>query len=221
MIFVDFNFLFRISFLPYLAKSFEEIFKLINYPQEDIRSAAIETIQQFCITLADVKTPEGKQDLYKALQMFIPKCAELIRFDEEQNIVTHATNAFSNLLESVKEDVLIGEGHREAIMNCVIDLLTQKTNCQDTDIGAAETGEDEAESEQTELLLECAGDVIPKFGNALTPDDFVLYFPNILQLMTVRTVSDFKLYVFSVNSYVNNFRKNLAVLVKDHLHMAP
>lgn len=174
--------------MPYLSKSFEEIFKLINYPQEDIRSAAIDAIQQFCITLSEVKTPEGKNDLHKALQMFIPKCAELIRYDEEANIVTHATNAFSNLLESLKEDVLIGEGHKEAIMNCVIDLLTQKTICQDTDVGSDCTSEDEAESEQTELLLECAGEVIPKFGNALTPDDFVLYFPNILQLLTIRTV---------------------------------
>lgn len=177
--------------MPYLAKSFEEIFKLINYPQEDIKSAAIDAVQQFCVTLAEVKTPEGKQDLHKALQMFVPKCAELISFDEEQNIVTLCTNAFGNLLESVKGDVLIGDGHKEAIMNCIISLLTQRTVCQDTDMGAGEGGaEDEAESETTELLLECAGDVIPKFGNALTPDEFVQYFPNILHLLTIRTVSN-------------------------------
>lgn len=192
--------------MPYLSKSFEEIFKLINYPQEDIRSAAIDAIQQFCITLSEVKTPEGKNDLHKALQMFIPKCAELIRYDEEQNIVTHATNAFSNLLETVKDDVLIGEGHKEAIMNCVIDLLTQKTICQDTDMGGNDgTGDDEAESEQTELLLECAGDVIPKFGNALRPDDFVLYFPNILHLLTIRTVSLLRILLFLRCAILNDF----------------
>jgi hypothetical protein len=61
--------------------------------------------------------------------------------------------------------------------------------CQDTDLDAAtETNDDDAEAEHDELLLESAGDVIPKFAAAITPDDFVLYFPNILQLMTQRTV---------------------------------
>ncbi|GJQ87137.1 hypothetical protein Trydic_g23982 [Trypoxylus dichotomus] len=177
-----------ISFLPFLQLSFEEIFKLVNYPQEDIRAASIVALEQFCITLAEDTTQEGKIKLYKALQMFVPKCAEIIRCDEEQNIVIQATNSFTSILEEIKSDVFVGEGHKEAIMNCVIDLLTQKTTCQDTDTGGmGDTGEDEPESEQTELLLECAGDVIPKFGNAMTPDEFVLYFPNILQLLTIRT----------------------------------
>lgn len=63
--------------------------------------------------------------------------------------------------------------------------------CQDTDLGAAgDNAEEDDEAEQDELLLECAGDVIPKFGNAITPDDFILYFPNILQLLMIRTVRD-------------------------------
>lgn len=62
--------------------------------------------------------------------------------------------------------------------------------CQDTDLDAAnESNDEETEAEQDELLLESAGDVIPKFAAAITPDDFALYFPNILTLMTQRTVS--------------------------------
>lgn len=176
------------AFLPFLEKSFEEIYKLIRYPQEDIRCAAILALEQFCLTLHQIQTPEGKQALYKALQMFIPKCAEIVRSDEEQNIVTQATNSFSRLLEQLKGDVFVGEGHREAIMNCVIDLLTEKTACQDTDIGASgEPGEEETESEQSELLLECAGDVIPKFAAAMSSEEFSLYFNNVLQLLTLRT----------------------------------
>ncbi|XP_022906239.1 importin-4-like [Onthophagus taurus] len=175
-------------FLPYLEKSFEEIFKLLDYPQEDIRSSAIAALEQFCITLHEQQTPEGKQALYKALQMFIPKCAQIIKFEEEQNIVIQATNAYSNMLESIKGDMFVGEGHREAIMNCVIDLLTKKTTCQDNDNNdSGDTVDDDEESEQTELLLECAGDIIPKYGNALTPDEFVLYFQNVLNLLSIRT----------------------------------
>lgn len=58
--------------------------------------------------------------------MFIPKCAELIRTDEERSVVTVCLDAYSSLLEELKGDVLVGEGHREAIMNCVIDVLTLK-----------------------------------------------------------------------------------------------
>lgn len=70
--------------------------------------------------------PESKAALQKALQMFVPKCAELIRTDEERSVVMNALDAYANLLDEIKSDVLIGEGHREAIMNCVIDVLTLK-----------------------------------------------------------------------------------------------
>lgn len=76
--------------------------------------------------------------------------------------------------------------------------------CQDTDLGggAGDSNDDDAEAEQDELLLESAGDVIPKFGAALTPDDFVMYFPNVLKLMSNRTVThepyDECLYLMSI-----------------------
>ncbi|KAJ8957095.1 hypothetical protein NQ318_007310 [Aromia moschata] len=175
------------AFLPYIEKSFEEIFKLINYPQEDIRKASVEALLQFCIALYKVSSPEAKQALYKALQMFVPKCAELIRIDEERSVVMVCLDAYATLLEEIKGEVFVGEGHREAIMNCVIDVLTLKTMCQDTDLGLSESTDEDVEAEQDELLLESAGDVLPKFAASITPDDFILYFPNILQLMSTRT----------------------------------
>lgn len=115
----------RTAFLPYIEKSFKEIFKLINYPQDDIRKVSVEALLQFCITLHKYNY-EDKKLLYNFLQMFIPKCAELIRTDEERSVVTVCLDAYSALLEELKGDVLFGEGHKEAIMNCVIDVLTLK-----------------------------------------------------------------------------------------------
>ncbi|XP_049818951.1 importin-4-like isoform X2 [Aethina tumida] len=180
------------AFLPYIEKSFEEIFKLINYPQDDIRKASVEALLQFCISVHKLGTAETKHFLHKSLQMFVPKCAELIRVDEERGVVMVCLDAYSALLAEVKGEVFASEGHREAIMNCVIDVLTLKTMCQDTDLGggAGDSNDDDAEAEQDELLLESAGDVIPKFGAALTPDDFVMYFPNVLKLMSNRTKQD-------------------------------
>ncbi|KAB0797014.1 hypothetical protein PPYR_11075 [Photinus pyralis] len=174
-------------FLPFLDKSFQEVFKLLNFPQDDMRKAAVDTLQEFCIMLNKVNTDEGKQGLHQALQMFIPKCAEIIRFDEERQVVMCALDAYANLLAELKGVVLTGDGHREAIMNCVIDVLNLKTACQDADVETGDGGEEETEAEQDELLLEYAGDVIPKFGRAIKPDDFMLYFPNILTLVGSRT----------------------------------
>lgn len=99
---------------------------MINYPQEDIRKASIQALLQFCVGLHKVNDANAKMALQKALQMFIPKCAELIRTDEERNVVMNALDAYATLLEEIKGDVFVGEGHREAIMNCVIDVLTLK-----------------------------------------------------------------------------------------------
>lgn len=114
--------------MPYIEKSFEEVFKLINYPQDDIRKASVEALLQFIIALNKIRTPEVKQALYKALQMFIPKCAELIRTDEERSVVMVCLDAYSSLLSEIKSETFVGEGHREAIMNCVIDVLTLKVS---------------------------------------------------------------------------------------------
>ncbi|XP_066250026.1 importin-4-like [Euwallacea similis] len=178
------------AFLPYIEQSFDEIFKLVNYPQDDIRRASVEALQQFCISLYKVNTSESKQVLYKALQMFVPKCSELIRTDEERSVVMNCLDAYAVLLDEIKGEVFVGDGHREAIMNCVVDVLTMKTMCQDTDLGQgqSEANDDDTEAEQDELLLESAGDVIPKYAAAISPDDFACYFPNILKLLSGKTV---------------------------------
>lgn len=64
--------------------------------------------------------------LSKALSMLIPKCAELIHTDEERTVVMTALDAYSELLKEVKGAVLEGEGHRDAIINCVKDVMSCK-----------------------------------------------------------------------------------------------
>ncbi|XP_046413500.1 importin-4-like isoform X1 [Neodiprion fabricii] len=170
------------AYLPYLERSFEEIFKLINYPQEDIRKAAIEALLQFCISFSKINTNEGKVATQKALSVFVPKLAELIRLDEECIIAIAALDAYSELLKELKSDVLIQDGHKDAIINCITEVMTGKTECQDQD----ETDGDETEAEQDELLIECAGDVLPSFGKAMKPEDFLLYFQALLPLFLAK-----------------------------------
>ena len=64
--------------------------------------------------------------LSSALKMFIPKCAELIRTDEERTVVMSALDAYTELLRELKGRVFEGEGHRDAIINCIKDVMTFK-----------------------------------------------------------------------------------------------
>ncbi|XP_053972274.1 importin-4-like [Hylaeus volcanicus] len=170
------------AFLPYLQKSFEETFKLINYPQEDIRKAAIDGLLQFCINFSKINTNEGKEALLKALSVYVPKLSELIRLDDERTVAISGLDAYSELLKEVKTDVLVGEGHKDAIMNSVRDVMSGKTACQDED----DAEEMETEAEQDELLIECAGDVLSNFGKIIAPEDFALYFRVVLPMLLAR-----------------------------------
>ncbi|XP_076749367.1 importin-4 [Xylocopa sonorina] len=170
------------AFLPYLEKSFVETFKLINYPQEDIRKASIDALLQFCINFSKINTNEGKEALLRALSVFIPKLSELIRLGVERTVAISGLDAYTELLKEIKSDVLIGEGHKEAIINSVTDVMLGSTACQDQ-----EEAEDlDTEAEQDELLIECAGDVLSNFGKVIPPEDFELHFLTILPMLLGR-----------------------------------
>ncbi|XP_049829697.1 importin-4-like [Schistocerca gregaria] len=175
------------AFLPHLEGCFEEVYKLLNYPQDDIRKAAIETLSQFCINFSKIDTPAGKAALMKALSMFVPKCAELIRMDEEREVVTTALEAYTELLKEVKHPVLEGEGHKDAIINCIQDVMTFKTECQDKDDDDTNIADDEPDAEQDELLLECAGDVLPALAKAMDQETFAQYYGMLMPLFLKNT----------------------------------
>ena len=40
------------AFLPHLEKCFDETYKLLIHPQEDIRKAAVDALAQFCVALS-------------------------------------------------------------------------------------------------------------------------------------------------------------------------
>ncbi|KAI4495616.1 hypothetical protein M0802_008451 [Mischocyttarus mexicanus] len=171
------------AFLPYLEKSFEEVYKLINYPQEDIRKAAIEALLQFCINFSKINSNEGRQSMFKALSVFIPKLSELIRLDDERTVAMSGLDAYSEMLKEIKSDVFIGEGHKYAIMNCITEVMSGKTKCQDQ-----EEGEDvEIEAEQDELLVECAGDLLTNLKKVISSEDFAIYFLIVLPMLLERS----------------------------------
>ncbi|XP_011501436.1 PREDICTED: importin-4-like [Ceratosolen solmsi marchali] len=179
------------AFIPYLERSFEEVFKLINYPLEDIRKATVDALMQFCINFSKIETHEGKQATQKALTVFMPKLSELIRLDEERSVVMQALDACSELLEQLKSNMLVGTGHKEAIMNCITDVMLGRTECQDPDGLGTEGDGDEGEAEHDELLFECAGQLLTNLGKVISSEDFALYLQTIFPILIKRLRNNF------------------------------
>ncbi|XP_075230407.1 importin-4-like [Lycorma delicatula] len=162
------------AFLPYLEKSFDEVLKLLTYPQDDIRKAAVGAVTQFIINFSKIETDEGKQALHKAMENLIPKCAEMVRMDGDREVVMTALNSFKDLLKQVGAPTIAAKGHTDLILNSVIDIMTHRTECQD------KGEDDEPEAEQDEVLVESAGEIVPHLGKALGPVEFSQHYTQLL-----------------------------------------
>ena len=175
------------SFVQYLDKCADEVYKMMNYPNEEVRQAAVGTMAQFAITLARSSVPEARAGFEKWIQVVVPKLSEIIRSDEERSVAMASLEAYAELLREAGPAVLQAQGHLEAIMNCVKEVMTKKTVCQD--IADEEDSGDEGEAEHDEMLIEYAGEIVPNLGKALGHAEFAQHFPQLLPLFANKSVS--------------------------------
>lgn len=167
------------AFVPYVQPCYEAIYKLLDHPQEDIRKVSIEALTQFVLTLHKNNDAASVQN---ATVILIPKLAEIIKSDEECPVVMTALDSYGQLLKEMKQMAVSTEELKTTIFACIQDVLNSKVACQFNEPqGGAD--EEQEESEYDEALIEIAGDVLPKLGEALTPDEFALYFGRICPLL--------------------------------------
>lgn len=57
--------------------------------------------------------------------MVVPKCAELVKTDEEINVVIGVLDSISEMVKEIKKPIMEG-GHKAVILNCIKDVLTYK-----------------------------------------------------------------------------------------------
>lgn len=157
------------AFAPFIQTAFEEIYKLINYPNEDIRKASIDALKQFVISLHELGNVEG---VNQTILILIPKLSEIIRTDEERTVVMSALDGYSDIMEKVGAAAIQADGQKDAIFGCIVDVLNGKVACQFDE----PVDEEQEESEYDEAIIESAGDILPKFGRALPPAEFAVYF---------------------------------------------
>ena len=64
--------------------------------------------------------------LQQALSVFVPKMHELVRTDEEAVVVMSALDGYAEVLKAVGPPVLQGEGHLDAVLSSVRDVMAYK-----------------------------------------------------------------------------------------------
>lgn len=167
------------AFTPYLTTSFENVYKVIEHPQETIRKASIEAICAFVIALHKLGDAEGVK---RACSIVMPKFAHIMRTDEEQSVVIHLLEYVGEVFEVVKGPSVPTQEIAELIFTGIKDLLNNKMACQFNEPNSG-VGDDEDpdESESDELLMENAGNLLPQFGKALTPEIYSMYFGRLYQ----------------------------------------
>lgn len=170
------------AFAPYIQLSFEEIYKHVNFPNEDIRTSAIDALRQFVLSMHKLNDPGVTQAMITAL---IPKLSEIIRTDDERQVVMRALEAFNDLLKNIGKDFVRADGQKDAIFGCITDVLHGKVQCQYDE----PVEEEQEESEYDEAIIQSAGDVLPRFGLALTPLEFSHYFSQIFPYFIHKIVS--------------------------------
>uniref|UniRef100_A0A182MKQ1 Importin N-terminal domain-containing protein n=1 Tax=Anopheles culicifacies TaxID=139723 RepID=A0A182MKQ1_9DIPT len=157
------------AFAPFIQTAFEEIYKLLNHPNEDIRKASIDAVKQFVVALHQLGNMEG---VHQTILILVPKLSEIIRTDEERTVVMSALDGFSDILQEVGAATFQADGQKDAVFNCIVDVLNGKVACQFDE----PVDEEQEESEYDEAILESAGDILPKFGRALPAEEFAVYF---------------------------------------------
>lgn len=93
-----------------------------------------------------------------------------------------ALDGFGEILSKLKSDTFQVDLHRDAIFGCILDVLNGKVACQFDEPGE----EDVEDSEYDEAIIETAGDILPRFGNSITSQEFALYFGRVVQFLVTK-----------------------------------
>lgn len=185
------------AFAPYLQSSFENVYKVIEHPQEVIRKAAIEALCVFITALQKLGDTDGVK---RACIIVMPKFIQIMRTDEEQSVVIHLLDTVGDLFTEVRELAVPSQEIADQIFAAIKDLLHNKMTCQFNEQSGGGDEEDFENSEFDEMLIENAGNLLPQFGKALAPEVFSMYFGRI--------------YHFYLNKLVG--RLNFCVLRSKH-----
>ncbi|XP_077480312.1 importin-4 isoform X2 [Stigmatopora argus] len=170
-------------FQPFLDSSFKQVFKMRDYPHEDVRRAAFEAMGQFCRAQHRVWTENptdfNHQALLKMLDVVLPSFLETVRIEPERQVVMGILETMNTVIKSCKEDVFKVPTRLKEISNTIRDVLKKKTECQDCDDG----DDDDQQAEYDAILQEYAGEGIPLLAASVPAEKCAPFLNELLPLI--------------------------------------
>jgi len=182
----DFSVECGVAFYPFLTEAAQEVSTLLDYPENDVRCAAIEAMAYFYIAYYKSGNEEGLAMFKKGAEQFLLSLCDTVIEEEDNQVVIASLDALTELLKQTKSGATEIPGIVERIVGCVKNIMKGECACQDVE--EAEGGDEgDEEAEQDELLFEYAGEVLPNLGKALTPLAFAPYFTSLLPMLLKKT----------------------------------
>lgn len=78
---------------------------------------------QLCINFSKIDSEKGRENTKKSVEVLIPRLVDRARLDDEHGVATAAMDGFLSLIKELKFEVVAKEGHLEAIINCVTEVM--------------------------------------------------------------------------------------------------
>ncbi|XP_060660093.1 importin-4-like [Drosophila nasuta] len=161
------------AFAPYLQTAFENVYKVVEHPQDNIRKVAIEALCAFVTALHKMGDGDGVK---RASSIILPKFVQIVRNDDEQTVVIHLLDVLGDLFSEVNVMAIPSQEIADQIFACIKDVLNNKLACQFNEPSGGGDEDDIEDSEFDEMLIENAGNLLPQFGKTLKPEIFSMYF---------------------------------------------
>ena len=171
------------AFYPFLPNCWDVVTNILDYPDYDVRAAAIEAAGHFLVAFNAAALAGGEDKFKDGLSWFLDQMVTDISEEEEHQVVIAALDIITHILKECKGRVTEDPKHIEKIISCVQKIMKGECACQDIEIDE----EDEEEAEQDEMLFEYAGEILPNLGRALTPQSFAPHFTKLLPMLLKKT----------------------------------
>jgi len=162
------------QFVPYLNNSFEILSKLLDEDDEDTMDSALEAYGQLCISFSKLSST-SQESLDKALDKFFNYGEKKIKEEGLESIDTTFLDVLADMLKEIKIKMM---KYSQSIMLLTKNILSLKVG------DGNNPGElDELDSENNELPIEYAGNVVSNLSYVLPPDVFTEYFISLVPLL--------------------------------------
>ncbi|VVC26841.1 Armadillo-type fold,Armadillo-like helical,Importin-beta, N-terminal domain [Cinara cedri] len=163
------------QFVPYLNNCFDVLSKLLEEDDDDTIDSVLEAYGKLCINLSNFTNNTSQETLEKALDKFFNYGEKKVTNDGLNNLDPIFLEVLADLLKEIKSKMI---KYAEPIMILAKSILALKLGDENN------PGElDELDSENNELPIEYAGNVVSNLSYVVPPQAFTEYFVSLMPLL--------------------------------------